>query len=428
MQTEAATQIERIVEEAIRLSADGKAVDYAAYTSAHPELMPELGKRLSLLQAVEDAEKEVRSSASSGGAEIPPDIEFLAGSFPDYEILERIERGGQGVVYRARQRFSNRSVAIKMLLNGAVSSASQRRRFAREIELAARLKHPNLVGVIAGGEIDGRAYVVMEHIHGLAIDEHVFVNELSTRDTVSLFISVCEAINAAHQGGVLHRDVKPANILVDAEGVPHVLDFGFAKDLDASASDAGVTVSGDVLGTPAYTSPEQALGASDRVDIRADIYSLGVVLYYLLSGGFPYPVDGNVRTVLTNIALYQPRRFQDAYKTPAATDRRVCVEADLESVVLKALQKDPAARYQSTGAFADDLKRYLRGEAVEAKAASGFYQLRKAIHRYRLQAGVALAFLLLLCGAAVGTSILWQRAERGGRIAMTGLQMASLVN
>ncbi|UCE60274.1 MAG: serine/threonine protein kinase [Phycisphaerales bacterium] len=422
---------ERVVEEALRRCNNGEPIDLSTYARRYPELMPELAERLERFcvagQALDETPPPPPSDDSTGQPD--PELAFLQEALEDCNPIERIDRGGQGVVYKAFEPSTKRLVALKLLLDGPLATDRQKRRFAREIELASRLHHPNIAAIFASGELRGRPYVVMEYVDGCPIDEYVAAEAFSTRETVAVFLTVCQAVSTAHQNGVIHRDLKPSNILVDADAKPHILDFGLAKDLWDDVPERNLSLSGQVIGTLPYLSPEQATGEPDDVDTRADIYSLGVVLYQLVSGRFPYTVTGDRETVLANITSCRPSKPTALLRSKSSPNGASYgrIDNDLEKVILKALEKDPALRYQSAAAFADDLQRYLCGEAVEAKAASGFYQLRKALRKFRVHVGVALAFVLLLVVATFAFAIEWRRAERINRIARTGLEMGSLL-
>jgi serine/threonine protein kinase len=247
----------------------------------------------------------------SGGVPAEPTGEIQAPAIGGYELLEELHRGGQGVVYRALQLGTKRQVALKVLLEGPLASESARRRFEREVEVAASLRHSNIVTILDSGISDGRYYFAMEYIDGLRLDRYLAKVRPTLRETVQLFVTICDAVNFAHQRGVIHRDLKPPNILVDEEGQPHVLDFGLAKPAQRATSEEStiqvLSTAGELLGTVAYMSPEQTLGSLE-VDLRSDVYSLGVVFYEALLGRLPYSVDGPLGEVLTRIANAEPQR------------------------------------------------------------------------------------------------------------------------
>jgi len=206
-----------------------------------------------------------------------------------YQVLSEISRGGQGVVYKAVQTATHRTVALKVLREGPYATERERRRFEREIDLAAGLDHPNIVTVYESGMTEDRPYFAMQYVRGQPLDRHVREKESGVEETLRLFLKVCGAVNHAHQRGVIHRDLKPANVLIDGEGEPHVLDFGLAKAAGAALTGEGrpVTETGQFLGTLAYASPEQTKGDPGLIDIRTDVYALGVMLYEALTGEYP---------------------------------------------------------------------------------------------------------------------------------------------
>ena len=330
-----------------------------------------------------------------------PDLKYL---IDGYEILHEIHRGGQGVVYKAVQLATKRTVALKVLLHGAHASAAQQHRFEREIDLVASIQHPNIITVYDSGMTQGRYYFAMEYIHGSSLSAYLAGTKLGTVAVLRLFQKICSAVNSAHQRGVIHRDLKPGNICVDADGEPHVLDFGLAKtagsDLEGGVP---VTVTGEFMGTLAYASPEHASGDPKLIDIRADVYSLGVILYEMLTGTYPYPVTGPVGEVLKNIAETEPKR-------PSAVLPEIGNE--VETIVLKALAKEKSRRYQTAEGLGNDIRRYLAGHPISAKMDSTWYILRKSLRRYRYVAGMAAALFVILAGSTIGLSVMYQNQKR----------------
>jgi serine/threonine protein kinase len=308
-----------------------------------------------------------------------------------YEVLHELHRGGQGVVYKAYQKSMKRKVAIKVLLHGKYSSVSARRRFEREIELVASLKHPNIIAVYDSGiTSDNRPYCVMDYIEGQPLDKYIRRSQLPLEDTLQLFGKICDAVTYAHQRGVIHRDLKPANILVDAAGSPRVLDFGLAKHL-AGPADRVVSVTGQIVGTLPYMSPEQAEGSSGEVDTRSDVYSLGVILYELLTGRYPYPVVGQMADVLKHIvetpaatpsSQWSPDTGVSGSKSKRFRSGKCPIDDEIQTIVLQCLAKERERRYESAGGLLRDIERYLADQPIEAKRDSTWYVLRKLMRRH----------------------------------------------
>jgi len=339
------------------------------------------------------------SAAVSAAADEPP-----ASSFPGFEMRHRLSTGGQGSVYLAIQNSTRRKVAIKVLRDGHFANPAERARFEREVQILGQLKHPNIVTIYDSGAVAGNAYFVMDYISGSSLDEYVRDKQLSIEPTLTLFRTICEAVHAAHLRGIIHRDLKPSNIRVNAEGVPFVLDFGLAKLAAVENENTPVmTMTGQFMGTLPWASPEQAEGQSARIDIRSDVYSLGVVLYQVLTGRFPYEVDGSAREVLDRIVHSEPARPRSV--SPHLDD-------EVETIVLKCLSKERERRYQSAGELARDVARYLAGEPIEAKRDSALYMLKKSLRRYRLAGVVLAAFAALVATSLIVTTRLYQSAER----------------
>ncbi len=350
----------------------------------------------------------------------------LGPSIEGYHLKEEIHRGGQGIVYRAIQLGTKREVALKVLLEGALAGKTTRRRFEREVELAASLRHPHIVNILDSGLSFDRYYFAMEFIHGIRLDRYLAQHRPPLDDILRLFIAVCDAVNYAHQRGVIHRDLKPANVLVDPEGQPHILDFGLAKPVhEHAAGDStmqALSLSGQLLGTIAYMSPEQAAGSHD-VDVRSDVYALGMIFYEALVGQPPYVVDGPLGDTLQRIARDEPAHPRQ-YRHVAPSGQQV--DDELATILLKALEKEPVRRYQTAGELARDLTHRLHGEPIEAKRASGLYMLRKMIGRYRWQAAALGLFLVMLLTFLITFAILFtserQAREHADRLATESLR------
>ena len=359
-----------------------------------------------------------------------------------YGDLRELRRGGQGIVYSATQLSTNRRVAIKVLLSGAWASRKHLHRFEREIDLIAALQHPHIVRLYDRGLTDqGHPYYVMEFIEGCGLDELMAAPadraeatvarygrrlssraslpqaaqppKLRLRESLGLFAKVCDAVAYAHQRGIVHRDIKPSNIRIDSQGEPHVLDFGLAKSVRPSLGadrSTEVSLTGEFMGSLPWASPEHTDGAPGKIDVRSDVYSLGVVLYQCLTREFPYAVTLGFRDVLMNIQTAEPAR-------PSSI--RPDLDREIETIVLKCLAKQPERRYQSVAELASDIRRYLAGEPIQAKGDSILYRLRKRLRRHRVTVALATALVVV---AAVGAASLLRGAlsEGGARTARDG--------
>lgn len=326
---------------------------------------------------------------------------------PGHEVLGELSRGGQGVVLLARQRATRRLVAVKLLIDPEFATPPARRRFERETEIVATLDHPGIVRVFDGGATPaGTPYIVMEHVDGVPFDRAAADAGRDPERVAELVGLVCDALHAAHRKGVIHRDIKPRNVLVDREGRPRLLDFGLARgpgDRAIPGGDPSVTRSGQFLGSLPWASPEQASGDPSRIDVRSDIYAVGVLLHQALTGEFPYPVDGSLASTLHAIESAEPRR-------PSAIRRDL--PRELDAIVATALAKDPDARYQTAADLASDLRAFRRGEPLLAKRASAVEAFGRLARRYRraaIVAGCVAVALLALALFALRSSRIAER-------------------
>ncbi len=311
--------------------------------------------------------------------------------FGEYELLSEIARGGMGVVYRARQVRLNRIVALKMILAGQFASPADVQRFHTEAEAAAQLDHPGIVPIYEVGEHDGHHFFTMGFVDGGSLSARLQGGPLAPREAAQLVLQIAEAVQFAHERGVIHRDLKPANVLLDRQGQPRITDFGLAKNL---RRDSGLTASGQVMGTPSYMPPEQAAGQIQHVQEAADVYSLGAVLYALLTGRPPFQADNLVDTLMQVI--------EKEPVAPTALNSRVPL--DLETICLKCLEKDRQRRYDSAAALAADLGRFLRGEPIHARPIGWLHRGWRWCRRNPVVASLMmLVVVTLVTGASVST-------------------------
>jgi eukaryotic-like serine/threonine-protein kinase len=310
----------------------------------------------------------------------------LLGELGDYELLEEIGRGGQGVVFRARQKSLNRIVALKVIRLGQWASKAHLKRFRLEAEAAAKLEHPGIVPIHDVGERDGSCYFSMKFVEGGQLDEIARRQPISIRLAAELIAKVARTVHYAHEYGILHRDIKPGNILLDAKGEPHLTDFGLARLVESESS---VTHTLDVLGTPSYMAPEQAVGNNAAVSSVTDVYGIGAVLYQLLTGQPPF-AGGTTYETIKLLEDTEPR-------PPRSLNPKI--DRDLSTICLKCLEKDPKRRYSSALALAEDLERWLKHEPIQARYTGVFARGTKWVRRNPTSALLA-ASLIALAAAA----------------------------
>src|SRR5213595_2065643 len=316
----------------------------------------------------------------------------MLGELGDYELLEEIGRGAQGVVFRARQKSLNRTVALKVISLGQWASKAHLKRFRREAEAAASLDHPSIVPIYEVGERDGSCYFSMKFVEGGQLDEVVKRTPMSIRQAVELIAKVARTVHDAHEHGILHRDIKPGNILLDAKGEPHLTDFGLARLVEMESS---VTQTLDVLGTPSYMAPEQAVGNNAAVSEVTDVYGLGAVIYQLLTGQPPFAGGTTYETIklLEDTEPKKPRLLNPK------------IDRDLSTICLKCLEKDPKRRYSSALALAEDLECWLKHKPILARHIGIFGRGKKWVRRNPTSALLAASLVALV--AATGW-IVWK--------------------
>jgi tetratricopeptide (TPR) repeat protein len=328
-----------------------------------------------------------------------------------YRILRLLGEGGMGAVYEAEQEHPRRTVALKVIKPG-LTNPELLRRFARESQALGRLQHPGIAQIYEGGAANTgfgpQPWFAMECIRGQSLRDYAEAHHLNTRQRLELMVKICDAVHHAHQRGLIHRDLKPGNILVDETGQPKILDFGIARVMDNDARATQQTSPGQLMGTLAYMSPEQVLGDPLELDTRSDIYALGVILYELLSGRLPHTLVGQPLEVMRMIREENPQ--------PLSSVNRF-YRGDIETIVSKALEKDKQRRYASAADLGADIQRYLKDEPIIARPPSATYQLQKFARRHKaLVAGVAAVFVVLVAGIIAST---WEakRARRAEQAA-----------
>jgi len=433
-------RIQALVEECLRTQAAGEVVSDQTVIDSHPALMPELGQELKKLRLIGaargalDADTDhwspettdhVRSDSGSGRLEVrcpqchtPMELaadtaltdltcESCGSHFSlvdntkstrtaealttmgRFELVERLGMGGFGTVWKARDKELDRTVAIKIPRQGEMT-AEEMEKFFREARAAAQLRHPNIVNVHEVGRDGDSVYIVSTFVRGVTLGDWLTGQQLTNREAAELCNKIAEALHHAHEQGVIHRDLKPANIMMDLDGQPHLMDFGLAR---REIGEVTMTIEGQVLGTPSYMSPEQAQGESHAADRRSDVYSLGVILFQLLTGELPF--RGNARML-----MYQVIREE----APSPRKLNSNVPKDLETITLKCLEKELGKRYQTAQELADELGRFLTGEPIHARPIGPFSRGWRWCKRKPMVAGLAAAVVfLLVAGTAISS-------------------------
>lgn len=343
------------------------------------------------------------------------------GSIGDYELLAEIGRGAQGIVYKAVQPRTKRRIALKRLVGGSLAGAEMRARLAREVEATAALSHPSIVTVFGLEYVDGLPVVAMEWVDGEAVDiwsDRVGRGRLQIAQQLELFQKICAGIEHAHERGVIHRDIKPTNILVDAAALPRILDFGLAKITGDDTQQSDLTATGGFVGTPAYAAPERLAGMRGISEVRSDVYSLGAVLYRMLTGRLSRRVDIPLSDYL-----------RTPWEEPARPSNiNPALNSELDAILFTALAVEPQRRYASVDKLADDIQRHLDGLPILAAPASLAYRIRRRIRRHKLAIAVSGSIAATLVAATIVSVTFALTASQARMEALDRTRIAESIN
>jgi tetratricopeptide (TPR) repeat protein len=390
-----------VISEFLEARCTGRRPDRSAIRMAHSELALDLDRFFAAHDAVERLARPLREVAQAARVTVNDGERSLRDGplaaplqFGEYRLLEVLGSGGMGIVYRAHHSELKRDVALKQIITGPLATEADVRRFRNEAESAAKLEHANIVPVHEVGEQDGRHYLTMRLMEGGSLATHLHDYQSDPHAAARLVATVAHAVHHAHQRGILHRDLKPSNVLLDGAGTPHVTDFGLARRI---GDESTLTESGAIFGTPAYMSPEQATGRVKEVTTATDVYGLGAILYALLTGQPPFRGDSVLET-LERVRSYDP-------ESPRRLNPRV--DRDLETIVLKAIAKEPGARYETALEMANDLDNWLTGEPILARPVGSMVKAWRSARRNR-----AVASALGICAIVFVLAGIWTVRER----------------
>lgn len=388
------------------------------------EVAADAGQQLAGTEAITAILRSAAEQSHTPAEQTPASRSDPMPDIPGYLVVDFLGRGGMGAVYEGYQLSTGRRVAIKLLTESKDGAAADalRRRFEREVDLASRLQHPNIVAVLDSGAQIGRYYYVMEYVDGHPLDVALIPGECSLCDAARVTIAICAGVDYAHQRGVLHRDLKPSNILLDALGMPRILDFGLAKSIDPQTGrqlDLTLSEPGQMLGTLGYMSPEQARGDFASVSVRSDVYGLGAILYWLIAGRMANPTDLPLHQFLNQLQHHDP---------PPLSLYRNEVPRDLDALVLRCLRRETESRYGTAAELADDLKRFLEDRPVRARPVGIAGRAARWIRRNRAVATVTAGAALVLATGGIGSTIRivseGRRAQRNEQLAREKLRFA----